>query len=94
MIDTALIIFPVYGALTLVLWAALAMAGEGSFVALITAMGVVSTSGIAAEAGGVAQQSGWLGEVMIFIALIVAPFAAYDARARPVRAANARNAAV
>ncbi|MDZ7906215.1 MAG: potassium transporter TrkG [Cypionkella sp.] len=72
LIDTALIIFPVYGALTLVLWAALAMAGEGSFVALITAMGVVSTSGIAAEAGGVAQQSGWLGEVMIFIALIVA----------------------
>lgn len=71
-IDAGLIIFPIYGAVTLILWAGLSLAGEDSFVALITAMGVISTSGIAAQAGGVAQQSGLLGEAMIFLALILA----------------------
>ena len=47
LIDTTLTIFPLYGALTLALWFVLALAGEPSFVALITAMGVLSTSGIA-----------------------------------------------
>ena len=72
LIDTTLSIFPLYGAVTLMVWLALAMAGEPSFAALITAMGVTSTSGIAAEAGGVAQNSGMLGEAIIFVGLLLA----------------------
>lgn len=82
LIDTTLTIFPLYGALTLALWFVLALAGEPSFVALITAMGVLSTSGIAPLAGGVAQTSGILGEVLIFLAL----FAALSRHVMPLHA--------
>ncbi len=68
-LDMAAMIFPIYGSLTLALWVGLALAGESSFVALITAMGAVSTSGITAQAGGVAQVSGIWGELMIVIVL-------------------------
>ena len=68
-LEIGVMIFPIYGGLTLALWLLLALAGESSFVALITAMGAVSTSGITAQAGGVAQSSGILGEVLIVIAL-------------------------
>jgi trk system potassium uptake protein TrkH len=71
-LDTGLMIFPIYGAMTLILWLALALAGESSFAALVTAMGVISTSGIAAEAGGVAQDSGILGEMIIVLGLTIA----------------------
>lgn len=71
-VDTAMAVFPIYGAMTLLLWAGLSFAGETSFTALVTAMGALSTSGIAAQAGGVAQQSGLLGEMMIFAALLFA----------------------
>jgi len=63
---TALTIFPVYGAATLLMWALLTLAGEPSFTALVTAMGVMSTSGISQSGGQVAQNSGILGELVIF----------------------------
>lgn len=71
-LGTAATIFPIYGALTLVIWIALTSAGESSFSALITAMGVISTSGIAAEAGAVVQNSGFVGEVILVLGLTVA----------------------
>jgi trk system potassium uptake protein len=67
-----LLIFPIYGAFTLMLWIALTLAGETSFTALITAMAVLSTSGISEAGGHVAQNSGFLGEAVIFIFMAAA----------------------
>lgn len=69
---TALLIFPIYGAATLLMWLALTLAGETSFTALITAMGVISTSGISESGARVAQNSGFLGEAVIFIFMAAA----------------------
>lgn len=66
-------IFPIYGALTLVLWLLLVMSGEDSFVALCHAMGTLSTSGISPLAGGTAaSQAGWLAEVVVALFLLLA----------------------
>lgn len=83
---TALLIFPIYGAFTLILWAALSFAGEDSFAALVTAMAVLSTSGITQAGGYVAQNSGFLGEAVIFIFLI----AALSRHNLPIRAQQGR----
>ena len=55
-------IAPAYAALTLALWLALTLAGDGALVALIQAMAVLSVSGIVAQPVGVALASGWVGE--------------------------------
>ncbi|MFZ1471101.1 MAG: potassium transporter TrkG [Paracoccaceae bacterium] len=68
----ALVIFPVYGGLTLILWVGLLMAGEDSLAALVHAMGTLSTSGISAGAGPAASASGVAGEALILIFLIFA----------------------
>lgn len=64
---TALTIFPIYGAATLVMWLALTLAGERSFQALVAAMGVLSTSGLSATGTNVAGNAGLLGEMVVFV---------------------------
>ncbi len=66
-------IFPIYTALTLILWILLAMTGENSFVALCHAMAVLSTSGISPLEGGLAAaRGGWLAEALMAAFLIFA----------------------
>lgn len=60
---------PIYGALTLVLWTLLVLAGEGGFVAACHAMSVMATSGIS-PIGGLQQGSaGVAGEFVVFLFL-------------------------
>jgi trk system potassium uptake protein TrkH len=68
----ALRLFPVYGALTLALWVALVLAGDGGLTALIHAMGLLSASGITGTARLGEDGSGLLGEVVLFGFLIFA----------------------
>lgn len=67
-----LLLFPVYGALTLALWLALMIAGEVNIVALVHAMGTLSTSGIGMEGDLEVLTSGLVGEVLIFVFLAFA----------------------
>jgi len=66
----AAMIFPVYGALTMLLWLGLIMAGDTAFVAFCHAMATLSTSGITPIAGLQASASGVAGEVLIFVFLL------------------------
>ena len=66
----AMLIFPVYAGLTLVLWVGLILAGDASLVALCHAMATLSTSGISPIAGLQASASGVLGEMLIFVFLL------------------------
>ncbi|EEW25984.1 TrkH family potassium uptake protein [Rhodobacter ferrooxidans] len=66
----AMVLFPAYGGLTLVLWALLALAGETGLVALCHAMATLSTSGISPVAGLSGSSSGLAGEGLIFLFLI------------------------
>ena len=68
----AVMIFPVYGTLTLLLWFGLMVAGDLSLVALCHAMATLSTSGISPIAGVQAAESGVLGEALIFLFLLTA----------------------
>jgi trk system potassium uptake protein TrkH len=68
----ALRLFPVYTALTLILWVALLIAGEAGVTALILAMGTLSTSGISGQATPGTNGSGPMGEVLILAFLIFA----------------------
>lgn len=68
----AILLFPAYGGLTLLLWIALVLAGDSSFLALIHAMGTLSTSGISSDGGFSANQAGFLGELLIFLFLLFA----------------------
>jgi trk system potassium uptake protein len=68
----ALQLFPVYTALTLLLWLGLLILGETGITALIHAMGTLSTSGISGQTGLVDARSGLPGEVLIFVFLIFA----------------------
>ncbi|MBC7132450.1 MAG: TrkH family potassium uptake protein [Roseovarius sp.] len=63
---------PVYAGLTLVLWIALMMAGERSFVALIHAMSTLATSGISATGGFHNGAAGFWGEAAVFVFFIFA----------------------
>jgi trk system potassium uptake protein TrkH len=68
----AMAIFPIYGGLTLALWALLLMAGDGGLVALCHAMSTLSTSGISPGVSVADSPSGTWGEVMIFAFLMFA----------------------
>ena len=68
----AVVIFPIYGTLTMLLWLALLLAGDNSLVALCHAMATLSTSGISPIAGVQASASGLTGEMIIFVFLLLA----------------------
>lgn len=63
---------PIYFSLTVILWVALAGAGETSLVALCHAMATLSTSGISPTGGLYYAKSGILGEVLVFAFLVFA----------------------
>ena len=65
-------IAPVYLGVTILLAVALALAGERTFVALSHAMAVISTSGISPVGGFDGSASGILGEVFVFLFLVLA----------------------
>jgi trk system potassium uptake protein TrkH len=67
-----LLLFPVYAALTLALWLLLMIGGEVNIVALIHAMGTLSTSGIGMEGDLDVLRTGLVGEAMIFLFLMAA----------------------
>jgi trk system potassium uptake protein len=68
----ALMLFPVYTALTVLLWSALLLFGDSGIAALIHAMGTLSTSGISGQQPFQASNSGIAGEMAIFLCLIFA----------------------
>lgn len=68
----ALVLFPAYGGVTLVLWLGLIFAGESSFVAICHAMSTLSTSGISPVGGLQGGQSGVWGEALICLFLVTA----------------------
>ncbi len=68
----AMLIFPVYTALTLVLWIGLLICGDDGVTALTHAMGTLSTSGISAGITVANAASGLPGEMLIFAFLIFA----------------------
>ena len=63
---------PVYAGLTVALWVLLLLAGDPGLIALVRAMGTISTSGISPVTGGVGVHSGIMGEMMVFCFLIFA----------------------
>ncbi|MDU8941943.1 TrkH family potassium uptake protein [Ovoidimarina sediminis] len=63
-------LFPVYGGLTLILWAVLYILGDTPLVALCHAMSTMATSGISPIGGTVGAGSGFGGEALIFLFLI------------------------
>ncbi len=65
-------LLPVYTGLTLLLWLALTLAGDRSFVALCHAMATMATSGISPVGGLDGAASGAGGEVLIFAFLLFA----------------------
>lgn len=67
-----LAVFPVYAGLTLVLWLLLLIAGDPGLVALMRALGTISTSGIAPVTRPVGAASGFWGEAVVLIFLIPA----------------------
>ncbi len=63
----ALMLFPVYGALTFLLWCSLIVLGESGVSAMIHAMGTLSTSGITGRTPFQSSQAGIPGECLIFL---------------------------
>ena len=68
----ALMLFPAYASLTLLLWCGLLIAGERGIAALIHAMGTLSTSGITGRTSFQASGTGMAGEVLVFFCLVFA----------------------
>jgi trk system potassium uptake protein len=68
----ALLLFPVYAALTVLLWCALLVLGDRGISALIHAMGTLSTSGITGRTPFTASPSGVEGEFCIFLCFLFA----------------------
>lgn len=68
----ALLLFPAYGGLTLLLWVGLLVTGDVPLVALTHAMSTLSTSGISPVGGLQGARSGVPGEILIFIFMIFA----------------------
>ena len=68
----AMQLFPVYAGLTFILWLTLVSLGEGTSVALVHAMSVLSSSGISAVGGLYYAGAGVWGEVVIFLFFIFA----------------------
>lgn len=65
-------LLPIYLGLTLILWVGLTALGEESYIALIHAMSVLSTSGISAIDGLYYAVAGFWGEVLVFIFFVFA----------------------
>lgn len=63
----ALMLFPVYAALTVLLWCGLLILGAPGIAALIHAMGTLSTSGIAGTTAFQASAAGVPGEFLVFL---------------------------
>ncbi len=63
----AALLFPAYGALTLVLWAGLVIAGETPLVAACHAMSTMATSGISPVGGVGVSGAGLPGEMLMFV---------------------------
>jgi trk system potassium uptake protein TrkH len=68
----ALRLFPIYTALTAVLWLGLALAGDPPLVAICHAMSILATSGISPVGGLSGSSSGLLGEAVMLIFLVFA----------------------
>lgn len=68
----AVVLFPAYMGLTLVLWVMLLIAGDPTLVALCHAMSTLATSGISPIAGPAQAPSGLAGEALIFLFLVPA----------------------
>lgn len=68
----ALTLFPVYTALTVLLWCALLILGETGNAALMHAMGTFSTSGITGQVAFQSAASGVAGEVVVFACFLFA----------------------
>jgi trk system potassium uptake protein len=68
----ALMLFPTYATLTLLLWATLLVLGETGISALIHAMGTLSTSGITGQTTFQSSESGIAGEVAVFLCFLFA----------------------
>ncbi|NEX44969.1 TrkH family potassium uptake protein [Pseudotabrizicola algicola] len=67
-----LLLFPIYAGLTLLLWLLLMIAGEINLVALIHAMGTLSTSGIGIDGDLSGLRTGLWGEALIVLFLTLA----------------------
>ena len=65
-------VVPIYSALTVFLALILMTLGESAFVAICHAMSVLATSGISPVGGLDGAQSGWMGEVAVFVFLLAA----------------------
>ena len=63
----ALMLFPAYSALTVLLWCGLLILGERGIAALIHAMGTLSASGITGRTAFQASGAGTAGEVLVFL---------------------------
>jgi trk system potassium uptake protein TrkH len=68
----AVLLFPIYLGLTVVLWVLLILAGDTPLVALCHAMAILSTSGISPVGGLGGTASGVLGEVLMVFFLVFA----------------------
>lgn len=68
----ALMLFPVYAAITVLLWGMLLILGETGIAALIHAMGTLSTSGITGQVPFQASGAGVAGEIAVFFCLLFA----------------------
>lgn len=69
---SAVVLVPSYALLTLALWVLLLVAGDATFVALIHAMSVMSTSGISPVGGPEGASSGIAGEAIMAVFLLFA----------------------
>lgn len=72
LVRVATTMFPLYLALTSIIWMLLVFAGENAHVALIHAMSTISTSGISSIGGLANGESGFIGELVIFVFLALA----------------------
>lgn len=68
----SLILAPIYGGLTVVLWLGLILAGDTPFVAISHAMSTLATSGISPVGGLSGGNSGRAGELLILVFLVFA----------------------
>lgn len=69
---TALAVLPLYAGLTMALWVGLLLMGDPSFLALCRAMGTLATSGISPVLGTTGDVTGFRGEALVFLFLILA----------------------
>ncbi|MCY4304864.1 MAG: TrkH family potassium uptake protein [Aestuariivita sp.] len=71
-VDSARLLTPTYTALTIILWILLVLVGEGSTIAVIHAMSIMSTSGISSVGGLENASTGIIGELLMAIFLLFA----------------------